>query len=173
MPTVCQLDSAGFFVSTVDADFSPLEEGVILIPGGCIDAEPPQLQAGRRAHWTGQGWEYFDEQVVDLVADAIDAIGDLSFEARLQVYTDAIQAQLDNFARTRGYNSILAACSYVTSTVPRFMTEAYYCVGLRDQTWIQCYAILDAVQAGEREVPSLDELLAELPVPQWPAAPEA
>lgn len=173
MPFVCQLDTAGFFLSMVEADYSPLEEGVILIPGGCVQAEPPELQPGRRAHWTGQGWEYFDAQVVDLVTDAIDSIGELTFEARLAVYTDAIQARLDDFARTRGYGSILAACSYATSTVPRFLLEGQYCVGLRDQTWVQCYAILDAVQAGEREIPSLDELLAELPVPQWPAAPAA
>lgn len=36
--------------------------------------------------------------------------------------------------------------------------------------WIYAYAELDRVTLGEREVPTVEEFIAELPVIEWPAA---
>lgn len=54
--TVIQLDAEGYAVGQVQADESPREPGVFLIPGGCIEAEWPSVPQGQRARWTGQGW---------------------------------------------------------------------------------------------------------------------
>ena len=83
-------------------------------------------------------------------------------------YTAAVQKHLDDFARTRGYDGILSACTYATSTVPKFKAEGQYAVEARDATWAKCYEVLAAVEAGSRPMPTLDELLAELPVLKWP-----
>ena len=83
-------------------------------------------------------------------------------------FTAKIQARLDAFARTRGYDGILSAATYATSTVPKFKAEGQYAVEARDATWAKCYEILAAVEAGSRPMPTLDELLAELPVLTWP-----
>lgn len=83
-------------------------------------------------------------------------------------YTDGVQQHLDNFARTRNYDGILSAATYVTSTVPKFKAEGQYAVEARDATWAKCYEILAAVEAGTRPMPTLDELLAELPALVWP-----
>lgn len=48
--------------------------------------------------------------------------------------------------------------------------EGETCLALRDATWRACYAIMGAVLAGERPLPSLDDLLAELPPLVWPDA---
>lgn len=88
---------------------------------------------------------------------------------RLMVeYTAAVQEHLDTFARTRNYDNILSACTYATSTVPKFAAEGQYAVSARDATWAKCYEIMAQVEAGERPMPTLDELVAELPVLQWP-----
>lgn len=50
---VSQLDAQGVFVMAVEADESPLEPGVYLIPGGAVDAAPPEMPAGQRARWDG------------------------------------------------------------------------------------------------------------------------
>ncbi len=50
---VSQLDAQGVFVMAVNADESPLEPGVYLIPGGAVDAAPPDVPAGQRARWDG------------------------------------------------------------------------------------------------------------------------
>ena len=87
-------------------------------------------------------------------------------------YTEAAQDALDTFARTRGYDGIMSACSYANSTDTQFHAEAEYCIILRDQTWRRAYAILAAVLAGTMEMPSVDDFLAMLPVSAaaWPDA---
>ena len=83
--------------------------------------------------------------------------------------TAAIQQRLDDFARTRNYDSILSACTYATSTVPKFKTAGQACVNLRDATWAATYDILAEVEAGDRAMPqSLDDIEADLPALVWP-----
>jgi len=91
-----------------------------------------------------------------------------SSEQIIAEFAAKVQSRLDAFARTRGYDGILSACTYATSTNPKFATEGQYCVQARDATWAKCYEILNAVQAGDRPVPTWEELEAELPVLQWP-----
>lgn len=83
-------------------------------------------------------------------------------------YTAAVQKHLDDFARTLGYDGIMSACTYATSTVPKFKAEGQYAVEARDATWTKCYEVLAAVEAGSRPMPTLEELLTELPVLTWP-----
>lgn len=82
-------------------------------------------------------------------------------------FTNAVQRRLDEFAQERGYDGIMSACTYATSTVERFRHEGERAVMLRDNTWAACYAILAEVLAGERPVPTLEELVAELPALTW------
>lgn len=84
-------------------------------------------------------------------------------------FIGAIQLRLDTFARGRHYDSILSACTYATSTVPKFKAEGQACVNLRDSTWAAAYAILEQVQAGQRPVPDdLADIEADLPALEWP-----
>jgi len=83
-------------------------------------------------------------------------------------YDAAVQQRLDDFAKTRNYTNIMSAATYATSTVPKFKVEGQYAVEARDATWAKCYEILAAVEGGSRPMPTLDELLAELPVLTWP-----
>ena len=89
-------------------------------------------------------------------------------EQTVAQYMAAVQKHLDDFARTQNYDGILSAASYATSTVPKFAAEGQYAVEARDATWAKCYEVLAAVEAGSRPMPTLDELLAELPVLTWP-----
>jgi len=80
----------------------------------------------------------------------------------------SVQLRLDTFARTRNYDSILSACTYATSQVPKFASEGQQCVDLRDATWSTLYSLLAEVQAGTKVMPS-DYLEVEplLPALQW------
>jgi len=83
--------------------------------------------------------------------------------------TAQIQKRLDDFAKTRNYDGILSACTYATSTVPKFATEGQYCVQARDATWATGYALMDEVLAGTRPVPSsIADIESELPALAWP-----
>lgn len=83
-------------------------------------------------------------------------------------FVKVIQGQLDSFARTRNYDDILSACTYTSSSVPKFAAEAQYCVLARDQTWAAAYAILAQVTAGTRTMPTVAAVLTELPTLVWP-----
>lgn len=81
----------------------------------------------------------------------------------------ATQERLDDFARTRNYDGILSACTYATSTAPKFAAEGQYAVQARDATWAALYALLGDVQAGTRPVPaSFADVESFLPVLAWP-----
>lgn len=84
----------------------------------------------------------------------------------------ATQARLDVFARTRGYDGILSACTYERSTDPAFAREGAYCVAMRDATWRTLYDILTEVEAGTRPAPAdYAEIEPELPALTWPPSP--
>jgi len=80
-----------------------------------------------------------------------------------------VQANLDDFAKTRNYDGILSACTYATSSIPKFASEGQYCVNARDNTWTTLYTIMAEVEAGTRPIPtSFTDIEPELPVLTWP-----
>ena len=83
-------------------------------------------------------------------------------------FTDTVQQHLDSFARIRNYDNIMSAATYATSTVPKFKTEGQYAVEARDATWAKGYEILGAVLSGQRPMPTIEEVLTELPPLAWP-----
>lgn len=84
-----------------------------------------------------------------------------------KMFTDVIQKYLDTTAQSRRYDNIFTAISYVNSTDETFAREAKACLEWRDKVWRTCYNILDEVEAGLREIPTIEELMAELPVIEW------
>ncbi|WP_435657270.1 hypothetical protein [Brucella pituitosa] len=88
----------------------------------------------------------------------------------VDVYRLEIQAMIDGKAKERQYNSGATLASYVNSTVELWATEAQAFVAWRDAVWIFALAELDKVQAGDRDQPSVEDFLAELPEFEWPEA---
>lgn len=78
------------------------------------------------------------------------------------------QERLDDFAKTRNYSGILSACTYSTSSIPKFSAEGQRCINLRDQTWAALYTVLAEVQAGTRPMPeSFSSVKSSLPLLTW------
>lgn len=83
--------------------------------------------------------------------------------------TAAVQARLDAFAQSRGYDSIVSACSYATSQHSKYGPEGRYCVSAREQTWDALFAIEAEVIAGTRPMPTgYGDIESELPALVWP-----
>lgn len=127
-----------------------------LADGASIPADPANTDYATYLAWLA---EANTPQPVDVPTPA-------QIEASI---TGAIQKRLDDFAKTRGYDGILSACTYVTSAVPKFAGEGAYCVQSRDATWAKGYEIMAQVQAGTRPMPSgFADIEAELPALVWP-----
>lgn len=58
--TVYQTSPLGLFTGITEADESPLEPGVFLIPGGCVEVPPPLIPENKAAHWDGKQWQLVD-----------------------------------------------------------------------------------------------------------------
>lgn len=81
--------------------------------------------------------------------------------------TKAVQEYMDATVQTRGYDNINSACSYAASTDAVFLAEAQACVAWRDKVWRFCYNTLAQVLAGQRDIPTADQLISELPTLEW------
>lgn len=82
-------------------------------------------------------------------------------------YRRAIQALIDTKAQEKQYDSGATLASYVNSTVPEWSAQAQAFVTWRDSVWVYAFAELEKVQSGEREQPSIEDFLAELPAFEW------
>lgn len=66
---VCQLDDQGIYVGQTDADLSPeeAENGIYLIPSGCVDIAPPKEKKGFVTKWINGEWEYIENHIGETV----------------------------------------------------------------------------------------------------------
>lgn len=78
-------------------------------------------------------------------------------------YATAIQSLIDATAKAKGYADGAALAGYSESTIPAWSEEAKAFIAWRDQVWVYAYTELAKVQAGQREQPSIEAILAELP----------
>lgn len=92
----------------------------------------------------------------------------LSQDETINFFRHEIQKRLDSFAQTRGYDNALSCCSYADSLVEKFASEGKYMKLSRDQHWNICYQIITDVQAGNRGIPTLEQLFNELGPLEWP-----
>ena len=102
-----------------------------------------------------------------LKVHSFDEKGNEEFEKQKKDIVDAVQKLMDDTAKTRNYDDIFTAISYKDSAVEKFKKEAEACLAWRDLVWVTCYEILDEVVTLKRELPSLEEILEELPKIDW------
>ena len=103
--------------------------------------------------------------ITDEEAAALQAPAAPTQEQIVATYEASVQVELDTFAESWQYESILSAASYANSTVPQYRKEATALIAWRDQVWLACYATLAAVISGSQPAPaSTTAFIASLPV---------
>lgn len=83
-------------------------------------------------------------------------------------YRSAIQNLIDSHAQSRRYDSGNSLATYVASSNPVWAAEAQAFVIWRDAVWAYAYGEMVKVLAGEREQPSVEAFIGELPQLVWP-----
>jgi len=83
--------------------------------------------------------------------------------------TEAVKQHLDTVAGERQYDGIVSLIGYLESPVPQWAAEASAGNVWRSAVWVKVYEIQQQVASGQRPIPTPTEVIAELPVIQWPA----
>ena len=121
------------------------------------------IPAGTRvAVSSGDGWDCYGAGD-DMPAMPQPSPEDLARQMSVP-YADAVQSLLDAEAQQRGYDGVLSTVSYSGYSHPKFGAEGSAAKSWRTACWAQCYAILAAVESGARPMPTVVELLSEMPV---------
>lgn len=132
-------------------------------------ATPQRVFAGAQTFF----YTFADADEYEAMAEGVDFAAPLPADVAARVQAEivaATQLRLDTFAHTRNYDGILSACTYATSSVPKFAAEGQYCVDARDATWAKLYTILGEVLAQTRPMPTgFSDIASELPTLAWPA----
>ena len=183
---VYQLDQKGFLVGVTQADL--LEDGTWQIPGCCVEDKPPTaVKKGFILRYKDGLWSEVENLLgkIYYTGQQEFSVNDLDFilpegsswdkplppeptpQEILKSRTNLVQSYLDSSVQSKGYDNILSACTYATSTVPKFQVEGQAAVEFRDAVWSKCYEIFDEVQAGTRGIPTEQELIQELPTLDW------
>jgi len=74
-----------------------------------------------------------------------------------------VQTFMDAKAQEYGYDHILSASTYSTSTFSKFQAEGIAFAKWRDDVWLHCYSVLAEWEAGTSVITTEDELIASLP----------
>jgi hypothetical protein len=91
-----------------------------------------------------------------------------NFDERAAALLSGVDAHLNAAAQAKGYDSILSAAIRAALPASAFHDEGVAFGTWMDAVYARCYQIMAAVQAGETAEPTLEELLAMLPVLQLP-----
>ncbi|MDR2188761.1 MAG: hypothetical protein LBE62_12065 [Azonexus sp.] len=196
--TYHQLDAYGCYVFSAEARAFPDDPENYNIPGDAITIAPPIASSGSVARWTGSAWEIVADhrrdtlyriasgQTYSIGADAegqsYNGLGPIpewlsetppppappTLEQLQKQFTDLMQGHLDSTAQQRGYDGILSLCSYYGSQNPQFNAEAIAGLAFRDAVWVYGNQVLADVLAEQREIPTPDELMSEVPQINWP-----
>lgn len=163
-----------------ESDLSPADEGEVwLVPGNCLEAEPPPAVEGKRYFAAANGlWIEEDipvprspvEPSVPQPPDEAPAAVELeprvlTLQERAVALREGVQKYLDLTAASYGYADISTAVTYAEEpAVPRFQVQGRAFRAWRSHVWDFCYSLQDKVAAGQIEEPTIDELLPMLPV---------
>lgn len=97
MKIVSQLDANGYFAGAVEADESPLEPGVFLIPGGAIDVTPPNVPQGKVALWQN-GWVFVNPPEPEQEEPPLDGVPQVvtRFQARAALHLSGLLTTVES-----------------------------------------------------------------------------
>lgn len=96
--------------------------------------------------------------------DPMDAPTPEEIKAEIVV---AVQSHMDTTAQTRNYDNIHTLASYENSLDVTFKAEGTAGRIWRDEVWVSCRQILSDVQTGTRPMPTVAEVISELPIIGW------
>ncbi|MBD9454018.1 hypothetical protein IB244_21135 [Rhizobium sp. RHZ02] len=104
----------------------------------------------------------------ELPDDDAEVLAFLNPPPSMTDYENAVQGVIDATAREKQFRDGVTLASYEASTVQPWASQAIAFIAWRDDVWQYAYSELSKVQDGEREQPSIEAFLLEIPEMVWP-----
>ena len=105
--------------------------------------------------------------IIPIESENLEDETELSDERLFVIVQENIQTYIDNFAHTRDYDNAVYCISYKDSIIPRFKNEAKRMMVYRDLCWAIATDFNAKYKNGERDRPTLEEIMTALPVLSW------
>ena len=103
------------------------------------------------------------EQLEKMGVDVETLEASYSLKEKQEAFNKAIQSHLDKKAQEFRYDNIMSVRSYAGYENP-FQAEAQKLALWASECWVKAGEIEAEVKAGNREMPTVKEVLAELPI---------
>lgn len=167
-------------------------KNVWLLPANATFVAPLVVKEGYTQVWDGKVWNYIEDNrgkqywlpddVYGTPAREMKELGALPdnavFEAPAKPpetaeeiqkrLTDGVQNWMDAKVQERNYDNVHTCVgTYLYSPIEKFRLEAEAVRDWVSYVWAKCYEILAQVKNGEREIPTLEEVINELPILDW------
>lgn len=106
-----------------------------------------------------------EQQVRAIIAAhlAPEAVAARAFAETAKQYEAAVQRRLDAAAQSKGYDDIRSAALRAGYVGP-FHDEGVAYAQWMDACWAKCYELLAAAQAPNAEIPTVEQVIAQLPL---------
>ena len=105
--------------------------------------------------------------IIPIESENLEDETELSDERLFVIVQENIQTYIDDFAHTRDYDNAVYCISYKDSIIPRFKNEAKRMMVYRDLCWAIATDFNLKYKNGERDRPTLEEIMTALPVLSW------
>ena len=84
-------------------------------------------------------------------------------------YEEAVQKFLDETVQQKGYDNVYTCLSYKGDPDPIFAAEADAVLEWRSRVWRTAQGILNQWATGQIEQPTISQVIAQLPILEWPS----
>lgn len=167
-----------------NGDLSPLEPGVWLVPGNCLEVAPPMPLSGKLAKAQGGVWITIDAPVVEtpVVTEPTTPVDTKPAatpptptveKTASELLVDGVQAYMDHIAKSLGYDNLATAVTYADEpAVPKFQNEGKALRAWRSLVWAFCYELQTKVTQDLAPAPTIEQLIAMLPTLSLITPPE-
>lgn len=173
------------FIRKSEARPDPKENGRFLIPANATNIQVIEHREGYNRYFNGSEWEYklikteqpseyheWDDINGWTITEENQTIYEQQLaEQQLQNIKDGLENAVDNYinsvAKVKGYDSKQSCCSYAAGN-NKYTNESIAFIDWMASCWDHCFAKMIAVENEEAEIPTQEELIAELPEMVWP-----
>lgn len=161
-----------------ESDLSPLEPGVFLIPGNCLEAQPPAPEPGKVIAELRGAWVLLEAPAAPEPAPEAAPVVEHTPPAASSetppveqplTLEQQVQRHMELTAKAWGYDSLMGGISYADEeSVPLYAAQGRALRAWRSKVWEAFYGLQAKLAAGDLVLDNEEAILPMLPALEMP-----